>query len=120
MKVIEIKTEKQENGLYGTPLKCYEMIGTPPISDHRKYMLFSAIVIAVDERYDRYFNLKFYDDGFLIQIESDPGSFMPTKSYFMRYDKYEYIGDTLYEFNDNDERTVFLRKHKLKELENAR
>jgi hypothetical protein len=70
MKKIKIKSEKQDNGLWGTPMNCYFMNSMSPIFDNRKHLLFSAILIAFAEEYNECsFRLDMMsDDGFLISI----------------------------------------------------
>ena len=53
MKIYSISQEKQENGLWGTPMNCFKMSGMPPLNDEYKWKLQSAIIAAFDEKYNR-------------------------------------------------------------------
>lgn len=116
MKKINIKSKKQENGLYGIPYNCYSILGAPPINDDKKNTLFSAIVTALDERYNTGFKISFLSKkSFFITIEQNQYSNQNT--FLIHFDKYEYADNILYEFENDNEKTTFLRKYKLKELE---
>ena len=118
MKNIKINAKPQENGLYGMPLNCYRINGSIPAYDNRKNMLFSAIINAIDERYDTYFKITFIDNRYF-RIDLDENKYnRNTKSFNIYYDKYEYSDSTLYEFDNNNEKLIFLRKLKLKKLKN--
>lgn len=110
MKVIKIKQEKQDNGLWGTPLNCYAIDSVP--IDNRKIMIFSAVIVAVNEHYKKPFKITCSDDeGFKIEIN--------VSIYRIWYDKYEVIDDTLFQFDNDQEHITFLRQHKLKKLQNV-
>lgn len=50
MKTIEIKAEKQENGLWGMPMSCYKIDQAVFLSPD-KQLKHSAICIALDQHY---------------------------------------------------------------------
>lgn len=117
MKIIKINRERQENGLWGTPLNCILMnFDTIIVKNELK---FSAIIAALC---DQYFNhtLKVFnitDESFNITIVY---SFMDnfTQTYHMKFDNFEIIDDILYEFLNKIEHIRFNRKEKLKILKN--
>jgi hypothetical protein len=117
MKVIKIKQEKQDNGLWGTPLNCYA-IDRVSIQDDRKIMIFSAVIVAVNEKYQRKFKiLSSNNHEFRIQIS---GNDISVGDYYkISYDKYEVIDNTLFQFDNDQEHITFLRQHKLKKLQNV-
>lgn len=116
MKVIKIKQEKQENGLWGTPFGCY-YIESVPMND-RKMIIFSAIIAAFDEHYKKPFKIIFSDEnGFKIRTNDTNNSF--SEIYKLIYQNYEVIDDTLYEFQNEQEHITFLRQHKIKKLQNV-
>jgi hypothetical protein len=119
MKKIKIKSEKQDNGLWGTPMNCYFMNSMSPIFDNRKHLLFSAILIAFAEEYNECsFRLDMMsDDGFLISInESLYNKKYKQNSFYIKYKDYEVNGNILYLFDNDKERLYFLRNKKLKKL----
>jgi hypothetical protein len=112
MKVIEIKSKKQDNGIWGMPLNCYGIEGSLWMNDE---ILISAIIMAVDEKYNKNFKLTFYkNNNFLISVKFSQGEEM----FFIKLEKYEIINNTLYEFDNEKEHLVFLRQKKIKQLEN--
>lgn len=105
---IKIKSEKQDNGLWGSPLSC-SSIDWVPIYDKRKNLIFSASLIAISENYKSYFIIfNSNKDGFFIKIND--------ATYKLEYDRLEVFDNILYEFDNQKERIIFLRKHKIKEL----
>lgn len=117
MKVIKIKQNRQSNGLWGTPQNCY-YIEYIPIYDERKILLFSAITAAFEERYNKPFKIVFSDEN-KFRIRTDDGYNAFTEIYSLYYEDYEVIDDTLYEFDNEQEHKIFLRKNKLKKLQNV-
>lgn len=108
MMKIKIKSEKQENGLWGSPLYCSSIDWTP-INDKRKLLIFSASLIAISENYKSSFIIfNSNEDGFFIKINNT--------TYKLEYDRLEVFDNILYEFDNQKERIIFLRKHKIKEL----
>lgn len=120
MTKIEIKSEKQDNGIWGCPLNCYA-IDSIIITDNRKLLIFSAVLNAFDEKYNINFFIKLStQNGFMIYV-SGAGRLRGGRSHFsIKYDNYEVIDDILYQFDNQKERLEFLRKNKLIKLENAR
>jgi len=114
MKAIKIKQEKQLNGIWGTPLNCY-YIENSPIFDDRKMLIFSAVIAALNEKFDRPFRITYSDnEGFKIRTGDTDNSFGDI--YRILYHRYEVIDDTLFQFDNDQEHITFLRKHKLKKL----
>jgi hypothetical protein len=114
MKIIKIKQEKQDNGLWGTPFNC-KYIKDIPI-DNRKMIIFSAAIAAINEKFNRPFSIVYSNDyGFKFRIGDTNDSF--GNYYSIMYHKYEVVDNILYEFESEQEHITFLRKHKLDNLE---
>lgn len=108
MKKIKINSKKQENGIWGMPLYCVE-IDFCPITDERKYLIFSASLVAIAELYEDYFRVfNSTNDSYFVKVGRS--------TYKVVYDKYEVEDDILYEFDNDEEHKKFIRKQKLKEL----
>jgi hypothetical protein len=113
MKIIEIKSKKQDNGIWGMPMNCYSIDRL--VLNTENELLYSAIIIAIDEKENKKFKLTYYDvNSFLMSIDD----YNSTKMFFIKLDKYEVIDNTLYEFDNEQEHLMFLRQQKLKRLEN--
>jgi hypothetical protein len=111
MKVIKIKQQKQDNGLWGTPYNCH-YIESSPWFDNRKMIIFSAAVAAVNEKFNSPFSIIYCDqEGFRIRTQNG-------NLYRVCYDEYEVVDDTIYKFDNEQEHITFLRQHKLKKLQN--
>lgn len=95
MKKIGIKSKKQDNGLWGTPLNCI-VIDKIPLLDSHKLLIFSAILIAFDEKYNINFRIHFSTDNSFVIMTYGNGNFS------MRYENYEVLGNTLYEFDNEN------------------
>lgn len=63
MKVIEIQSLKQKNGLWGIPMNCNDMCEFL-IQDNRKEIIRSALITAIDEMYKLRFSIIFSCDNF--------------------------------------------------------
>lgn len=112
MKIFEIRQEKQENGLWGTPFNCFKIDKLAPFND-RKWKLRSAAIALLDQKWGVPFEIfGSTDSGFGIRIPSLEGG----KMFGIQYDKYEVVDNILYEFENEQEHTIFLRKNKIKEL----
>lgn len=115
MKVIKIRQTKQDNGLWGIPYNCY-YIDYIPVHDERKIMIFSAILAAFNDYHNKSFKIDFSSgSGFVIRTGDTDNSF--GNFYKLFYKNYEVIDDNLYEFANEQEHLVFLRKHKLNKLQ---
>jgi hypothetical protein len=115
MRVIKIKQEKQSNGIWGTPMNCVG-VDVPPIGNERKYLIFSAWICAINETFNKPFMFRNFCsyDQVIVYIFDDFGFIQ--RSYHLSYNRYEVIDDTLYEFESQKEHINFLRKHKIKKL----
>lgn len=112
---IQIKREKQSNGLWGMPLNCYSMDKFLNLDD-RKMLLFSALVTAIDEKYNSRFKIRFSsEESFVVYVEDN----YKTKTYQIIYDDYEIEDNIVYGFENKKEHLLFLRNKKLKKLENV-
>ena len=99
---IEIKSKKQENGLWVTPLNLKSLNKIPP---KEKELLFSAIVNVFSEKFDCSFRTELHDNGFFIITTN--------KIHYIKYDKYYVEDNKLYFLKDkNQERYIKLRKIK--------
>jgi len=113
MKIYNISQEKQENGLWGTPMNCIGIDRLAPF-DKRKELLQSAAIVMVDQIHNCNFKIiNSTDNGFFIQIYKERDLLRT-----FVYSRYEIVDNTLYEFEDEKEHVLFLRKQKLKQLEN--
>ena len=67
--MLEIKSERQPNGLWGIPLKCYK-IDSVPIRDEELHLKFSAICMAIAETHpDEQFEVFWSDNtGFYVKM----------------------------------------------------
>jgi hypothetical protein len=111
MKLYKIKQEKQSNGLWGTPLNCVKISGMS--IDDDKNLFWSAVICLINEHFNRKFEISdYFGKGVYVNLYSDSVS----DSFIMNYDRYEVIDDTIYEFSDAQEKIVFLRKNKIKQL----
>jgi hypothetical protein len=121
MRIIEISQKKQDNGLWGIPFHCIKMMENSVISP-KKEVLHSAIVAAVNERFNNPFEVfMISDSGFAIQVYQNVYDTEESEMFYFRYSDYEIDGYKLYEFHspeDDKEHIVFLRTQKLKKLEN--
>ena len=91
------------------PLACYKM-DRMPFLDNRKMLLHSAILIALSENYHGSIFEIFGSNGkgFFIRLN--------VKMYNFSYDRFEIEDNILYEFDNEKEHIVFLRKRKIKQL----
>lgn len=110
MKKIKINAKKQDNGLWGIPYYCGG-IDTFILLDDRKELIFSASLVAIAEYYNANFTVfNSTNDSFFVKIRSS--------NYKIVYDRYEVVDDTLYEFENDYEHKVFLRKQKIQKINN--
>lgn len=115
MTIIEIKREKQSNGIWGMPLNCMKISNFRLLLNEKNYILHSALLAAIDEKYNSKFEvINMYDDAFTISIDSVNN--FSKKLFYITYSNFEVIDNTLYEFDNKIEHTRFLRKYKLKYL----
>ena len=112
MKKIEIRSKRQENGLWGMPINCERINRLAPILDSKKELLWSAMVIAIGEQYSHTnFDITLNtDECIIVKIHNLSTLFK------LKYCDYEVIGNTLYAFDDSKEHQNFLRKNKLNNL----
>lgn len=120
MKEIKIKSKKQDNGIWGMPLNCVKIENFSIISDYNN-LKFSAIIMAITEQYNKKFEIwRISDTGFTINLDSPIFSENYSGTlYTMKFSNYEVVDDILYEFQNEQEHTNFLRKYKIKNLENV-
>lgn len=109
MKIYEIKQQKQDNGMWGTPLNCYYIDKIILLND-RKLKLQSAAFSLFNQIWKEPFKI----------INSTPEGFIfeASKLFNFRYDRYEVVDNKLYEFDNDQEHLIFLRKNKLKKIKN--
>lgn len=109
MKIIKINRKKQDNGLWGIPLNCYEMDSYIQL-DERKELIRSAALICIDDKFNKRFSIFMSSESSLFVKIEDVSTFC------LKYSMYEVFDDNLYEFNDDKEHNNFLRKQKLEKL----
>lgn len=111
MRTYQIKQKRQENGLWGTPINCIKIDYLP--LDSRKYMLHSAAIALIDQIWNCKFEIfNSTDNTFLIQLYGEKHRLVS-----FLYKNYELVDDVIYEFENEQEHTIFLRKNKIKQLE---
>lgn len=116
MKIIEIKSKKQDNGIWGMPLNCIKLdMKNFFLYDDKKTLLSSALIIAINEKFDRRFEVWFNDDYLTITVFGI-GSFPAGRLYAVHFKNYEIIDNYLYEFDNDKEKMIFLRKQKMNKL----
>lgn len=109
MKTIKIKTKKQDNGIWGTPINCTRYDNFI-LFDEKLELLRTAIIIAFDELYNQSFEIIFPTlSGFWFIYMID--GIKPIK-----YDDYKVIDDILYIFENENDKIIYHRKNKLKQL----
>ena len=109
MKIIKIEAEKQDNGIWGSPLNLVES-DFYIMKSEKNYLIHSAICVAISELHKKEFRISMSDEnGFVVWIRHFGAC-------SVKYSKYEVFGDTLYEFKDEQEHIAFLRNQKLKKL----
>jgi hypothetical protein len=110
-KIIKIKSPKQENGIWGMPLRVTRIMGDPIPENEKLSLLSSAIIIAItQEHMCGSIQLNFAKNGFGVSI----GDSMT--SYFVNYSYYFLEDDNLYVFKNEWDRIVFERKKKVEEI----
>ena len=116
MKKVKIKSNKQTNGLWGTPINCYKINGSPP-KDHDLNILASAILIAIDEQYNIKFSVEYMDyDGFYVILTDE--KIQKNKLILIKYDICLLEDNTIIYFESVEEKNNYLRKHKIKRIMN--
>ncbi len=110
----DIKSERQENGLWGTPMNLIEMESTPFNIDME---LHSAIIIAFDETYNTKFKILsqskesfiifFYDDVFKDKLIKN--------MYVVKYKNFFIDNNKLY-FIKNEKERRHLKLNKIDEI----
>lgn len=101
-----IKTKKQDNGLWGTPI-CVNNYETIYVDDN-KLLIISAVLTSLYELYYNPLSVKILENFFYVYYNN--------RNVFMDYKNY-YVDDyTLYHFYNQDERKQFERKKKIESL----
>lgn len=121
MKKIEINSKKQTNGLWGMPFNCIKINKMEFYHDNHRSLLSSALIMAINEKFNRKFEVWFNDDYLSVNmvgqpINDSPFSFSVSKLYTVYFKNYEVIDNTLYEFDNNKEKISFMRKQKINKL----
>lgn len=109
-----IKSERQENGLWGTPMNLIEMEGLP--FNDINWELHNAIVIALDEIHNTKFKIQnqssescliyFYDDVFKNELIKN--------MYVVKYEKF-FLDDNILYFIKNEKERRYLKLMKINE-----
>ena len=93
----QLKTERQDNGLWGMPMKLKRIDGNILFKDEEKERLFSAIIMAFAETHnDENFWMEMITDAFFIHTESK------TYGYGLRF--FGLDDDRLYHLPTDDDR----------------
>lgn len=115
----KISAERQENGLWGTPLNCFKKRGLPP-KDYHLQVLGSAILIGIDEQYNTKFSVEYMDyndDGFYVILNDE--NLQANKLLLIKYDICLMEDDTIIYFDSVEEKNNYLRLHKIKKIING-
>jgi hypothetical protein len=104
----KLRTERQDNGLWGTPLKLKSIDGNIIFKDEEKEKLFSAIIMAFAETKEENFSLEMIKDIFIIHTES--------RTYYYGMSYFGLDDDKLYHLPTDDDKKVFNRMIKLKKI----
>lgn len=115
----KIKSKRQPNGVFGTPLAVLYMESTPPPGREE---LHSAIIVAMNERYP-HVNMSIEnwyskDVGFMVKFDKNvyKDNRVFRDRYPVIYDQYHLEGNRLYYFYSQEERKLFFLKKKIKKL----
>jgi hypothetical protein len=114
MDTFNIKSEKQDNGLWGTPMNIVGL-KTIPFYDNDDEVKFSGILMALGER---------YPNGYItVQMMTATGSFEifldqngTTMTHYTHINHYGLIDNTLYFIKEDEDRTIYERMLKLKKI----
>lgn len=122
MRIIKIKQQKQDNGLWGTPMNCVslELNAFPcDTKDSRTsedlWLLESALIAAFGENYphSRFSVKQFVSNSIQIRMSANEQN---DRVFRLGFDKFGLDGNTLYQFENSSERMRFFRKQKIKRL----
>ena len=118
---IEIKSKRQNNGLWGIP---QNLISTCRFSVKHE-ILQSAIIATLGEVYnDANFNIESWfideDKGFMIHFDRDvlKGNLAFKDRKIIHFEKYYLEGNRLYFFKTTRERKTFILNKKIKKVKN--
>jgi len=103
-----IKTKRQPNGLWGTPITLINYNIKAKLSS-MNHELLSAIVTAYSENNNNEFKVEVGKGQFRIFTDHVIGK-------FYEYSNYELLDNTLYFFQNHEDRTLFERMVKLKKI----
>jgi len=111
MKIYKIKSNQQENGLWGSPINMERL-------EFHKYSMFdnridqkliSAAIIRFDEIYNKPFKCYLFNDKVIFQIING-------ERYTEYYDNLRLIGKNLYAFEYDENKIPFGRLLKIRKL----
>ena len=90
---VTIKSEKQKNGIWGTPSNCIHIEKVPSYTDYW-YKLFSAILVSIGEQYpnNRLDVFHIDEDGFNVLIKNVKCFRINLKDYKLVDNKIYYVG----------------------------
>ena len=100
-----IKSNKQDNGLWGMPLYLKSVDGNMIFKDSRKMELFSAILMSFAECQKQNFSLDIKTNNLFI--------LKTHKYYYYVLDDFGLINNTIYYLPTDDDKILFNRKLKL-------
>jgi len=107
-KPYKIQSKRQDNDLWGMPLKLKSIDGGVMFKNEEENKLFSAIIMAFSENHTESFWLKMENKFFTIHTDSNVYNY--SLSYFGLDD------DMLYFLSTDDDKKMFNRMIKLKKL----
>ncbi len=108
----DIESKRQENGLWGTPLRLKSMRIDCPYPKGEKERILNAIIVSIDENLKMDFTVKVYDKMFVLTTEKESFTYV--------YDNWGLIDSRLYYLRDKDTKKMFERIMKLKQIRNVR
>lgn len=92
--IFEIKSKKQDNGLWGMPLQCFKMDNIPMSTSQENWLKHSAICVGVAEAYpDEDFEIFWTDvDGFFIKLSKSGMKRIKYDDYILKNNVLMWIG----------------------------
>lgn len=116
MRIHTITSKKQDNGLWGTPLKLNRMEMKGIFPSFEKQQLISAITIKFSEMYDVNFSCFIGETSMTISHGGDYN--IDSGNHKLPYDDYRVVDDKLFYLETDDDKIVFTRMMKLKNIKN--
>jgi len=109
MKIIPIKSKKQDNGLWGMPKNCYYIEHYFQLEERNEFIL-SALINCLNTKFNERFEMS------LLSEKKIYFKFEKHGTVILSFNDYEVFNDKLYEFDNVNEHNIFMRKQKLIEI----